>query len=217
MIVKSASFRKIHSHFRQFGLTGGMKLLLLARLRRLFYAERFMFLTLSPADVPEGDRPEGGVAIRALSPAEKETCIAAIGRMQRHNETVFVAECGGELLGYARTQLGGRYSFGRGGEIQIPPNVLMLKGLHVNLTARGRRIGLFLNRTRVAAAHSAGKQVFVSAMSENRSALKNLRRTGFREVAELSRVSVLGKTVRRRVRPCGSDSCLPQWLKDFEQ
>lgn len=212
----SVSFRRIASHFRQFGPLGGLKLLILAWMRELFFSEQFLFLELKPVNAPQPVSLGDGVAIRALFPEEEELCIAIIGRVQRENETVFVAERAGETLGYARTQVGGSYRFGRGGEILLPPDVLILKGLHVNLAARGRKIGLLLNQARVSAAHTAGRKVFVSAMSENRAALKNLRKTGFQDVAELSRVSVLGKTLSRRVRAYGSGTQLPQWLKDFE-
>jgi len=220
MNSQSEFLSRIASHFRQFGLLSGLKLLLLTRLRNLFYSERFLFLELHPADLhpadlPPAGSPEDGVIIRALAADEIQACIAAIGRVQRENETVFVAERDGELLGYARTQLGGAYSFGKGAEVVLPPDILMLKGLHVARAARGRRIGRFLNQARVSATHTTGKKVFVSAMSENRPALKNLWRSGFQDVAELSRITVLGKPVSRQVRPCGSQARVPQWLKDF--
>jgi len=215
MNSQSEFLSRIASHFRQFGLLSGLKLLLLTRLRNLFYSERFLFLELHPADLHPAGSPEDGVIIRALAADEIQACIAAIGRVQRENETVFVAERDGELLGYARTQLGGAYSFGKGAEVVLPPDILMLKGLHVARAARGRRIGRFLNQARVSATHTTGKKVFVSAMSENRPALKNLWRSGFQDVAELSRITVLGKPVSRQVRPCGSQARVPQWLKDF--
>lgn len=206
---------KIRSHFRQFGLLPGLKLLVLGRLKRLFYIESFLFMRLDRDRVPAPSPARDGVVIRTIAHGEDALCVATIGRRQMDNETVFIAERDGKVRGYALTQQGGSYGFGKGSSAELPADVLMLKGLFVDLSERGRKLGHFLNQARVSADHCAGKSVFVSAMVDNRAALKNLHRIGFVEYARSLRAQILGRTVYRGVRACSPDVQLPQWMKDF--
>lgn len=209
------TMKKLRSHFRQFGIYGGLKLLVLGRLKRIINSERFLFLKLERITVEGEIQHPNDVEIRSLLANEHDLIHKAIQRDARPNETVFVALREGEVQGFALTQVGGDYSFGMNATITIPIEIMFLKGLAVRPEERGKRIGYFLNQARIATDHCSDRPVFVSAMSENRAALKNLRKIGFKDTAEIMRWSIFGRPVRRGARSLVDGHDVPTWIREF--
>ena len=211
------SMVKFRSHFRQFGMLGGLKTLIFGRLKRVLNSESFRFLELQRTTLLDTEEPPADVEIRALQPDEQDLIHKALRRDARPNETVFVALRDGDVCGFALTQVGGDYSFGAKATMILPGDIVFLKGLVVRPEERGRRIGYFLNQARIAPDHCGDRPVFVSAMSENRAALKNLRKIGFKDTAEITRWSLFGRPVRRTARSMILGQDVPVWIREFDR
>lgn len=206
---------KLQSHFRQFGAVGGVKVLVFGRLKRVLNFENFLFFELPRKALTRAATHPPDMEVRALLSRDRDLMQEALQREARANETVFVALRDGELRGYALTQAGGHYTFGAGASMTVPKDVVLLKGLFVFPEERGNRIGYYLNEARIAESHCGDCAVYVSAMSENRAALRNLRKIGFREVAEVTRWSILGRPIFRSARPIDAGKPVPTWIKEF--
>ena len=204
---------KIVSHFKQYGYLAGFKLLVASRLRRIISIQTFVFAKLETQSVPQGKFTTSDIHIRVLNSQEVAVSNLLLGRVLTHNETLFVAQNNKEIFGYALTQLGGRYKFGINQSIELPSDVLMLKGLKVYIEHRGKKIGRYLNMARISADHVQNNKIYVTAMIENRAAIKNLNRVGFEPIAEVRSISLFGRPLFRRVISGTKVNSIPDWIK----
>lgn len=96
------------------------------------------------------------------------------------------AQIDGKFAGYAFVQMSGNYTYGRSGQMTIPSGYAIVKNLFINPIYRGRQLGQKLNVARLALI-SKGVTPVGFIIPENRYAIRNWEKYGFRKVISVVR------------------------------
>ncbi len=96
------------------------------------------------------------------------------------------AEIDGKLAGYGLVQFEGEYRFGCTGQMIIPPDCVIVKNLFVFPDYRGHRLGQKLTEALLALIPS-GRLPVGLIIPENRFAIRNWERCGFRRILQVKR------------------------------
>jgi len=205
---------KLVASMRQFGVVNAIKLALRSRFRFLIFSQKFNIFYLAKI-TPVKEPVQSQIKSIEFMGFQGESTKAVIGRELLSSETLFVRRQNGQVLGYAFTQEGEKYQLGYALNIDLPPNVIVLKGLYVNVSQRGKGLGLALNYARVL--HFVDKSsIYVTTLSENTVAGKNLEKVGFEFCGELDYMSLLGKVFRLKFSPSGSDLQTHSWWSNLK-
>lgn len=205
---------KLKASVHQFGVINAIRLALRSRLRFLWFSQKFKIFYLAEVTSVNATVQSQIEPIEVMVHQGASTR-AVIGRDLLPNETLFLRSHGGQVLGYALTQNGGKYQLGYALEIELPSNVVVLKGLYVDVSQRGKGLGLALNYARVL--HFVDKSsIYVITLSENTVAGKNLEKVGFELCGELDYMSLLGRVCKLKFSPCDSDLQAHMWLKSLQ-
>lgn len=205
---------KLVASMRQFGVVNAIKLALRSRLRFLIFSQKFKVFYLAEITSVKAPIQRQIKSIEVMA-YQGESTKVVIGRELLSNETLFLRRQDGQVLGYALTQDGGKYQLGYALNIEIPPNVVVLKGLYVDISQRGKGLGLALNYARVL--HFVDKSsIYVTTLSENTVAGKNLKKVGFEFCGELDYMSLLGKVFRVKFSPSGGDLQTHSWWSNLK-
>ena len=199
---------------RQFGVVNAIKLALRSRLRLLFFAQKFNIFYL--AKIPSvKESVQSQIKLIDILVFQGESTKSVLGRELLPNETLFLRRKDGQVLGYALVQDAGTYQMAYSLNIDLAPNVVVLKGLYVDISQRGKGLGLALNYARVL--HFVDKsRIYVSTLSENTVAGKNLEKVGFELCGELDYISLLGNVFRLKFSPSGSDFETHNWWSNLK-
>ncbi|BEP12434.1 hypothetical protein acdb102_07450 [Acidothermaceae bacterium B102] len=141
-----------------------------------------------------GQRP-AGLTVRPAVTADVETCVALLlavrggepgewlpmfeRTLAADNKILFVAEVGGEVVGYARAVT---FVSGADASADIVPDGIYLMGLVIAEGWRRRGIAAALTQARVQWAWARADVVWYFASADNRASLDLHSRLGFREV-----------------------------------
>jgi predicted GNAT family acetyltransferase len=205
---------KIVASMRQFGVVNAIKLALRSRFKFLIVSQKFNIFYLAKI-TPVREPVQSQIKLIEFMGFQGKSTKVVIGRELLSNETLFVRRQNGQVLGYALIQDGGKYQLGYALNIDLAPNVVVLKGLYVDISQRGKGLGLALNYARVL--HFVDKRsIYVSTLSENIVAGKNLEKVGFELCGELDYMSLLGKVFRLKFSPSGGDLQTHKWLSSLK-
>lgn len=207
-------FKRVLASMRQFGVVNAIKLALRSRLRLLFFAQKFNIFYL--AKIPSvKESVQSQIKLIDILVFQGESTKSVLGRELLPNETLFLRRKDGQVLGYALVQDAGTYQMAYSLNIDLAPNVVVLKGLYVDISQRGKGLGLALNYARVL--HFVDKsRIYVSTLSENTVAGKNLEKVGFELCGELDYISLLGNVFRLKFSPSGSDFETHNWWSNLK-
>tara|TARA_Y100001958_G_C21192955_1_gene520786 strand:+ start:763 stop:1401 length:639 start_codon:yes stop_codon:yes gene_type:complete len=206
--------RKFLASAQQFGLFNSIKIALRSRLKFIVFTQKFNIFYLAKT-LPAKDANQSLIKSIEVIGFNGESTKMAIGRELVPNETLFLKRQDGKVLGHALTQEGGKYQLSYALNIKLPQNIILLKGLYVNISERGKGLGLALNYARILYFKNKSN-IYTTTMSENSVAGKNLEKAGFEFCGQLDYVSFFGKTLRLKFFPNGTDSQIHAWWNNLK-
>jgi GNAT superfamily N-acetyltransferase len=192
------------SRVKQYGPQASLLQLLRWCIRRLIRIEENIVFTIADfAGYNHNDTSIKGLSSTQIDQFSKSGQITALEIRQLHDFVSdgccgFYAEVGGRIAGYAWVQFNGIYRFGKSGHMRIPPGYAVAKNLFIFPDFRGKRISQRLNKGRLATIPSGNvPTVFINP--ENRYAIRNWEKFGFRRILSIRRWKWAGRPWRMSI------------------
>ncbi len=169
---------KLSDNIKQYGIISAFKQIFLRGISKVYFTNSQYVFLLNKASIEE----DSNTNIDIIEGSDSHEYLPFIGRDLCSGEVVFVYKENSVVKGYAFIQSSGVYTFSKGAKIRLNSDMFMLKNLFVYSEFRGEKIGLKLNRARVAYAKKRAN-VLVLVLKENRAAIRNIEKVGFEKMA----------------------------------